>query len=91
MIEFDYAKEAEFKAQLDALAKKNRAIMDDLNEHRDEYPFEKRMAIIDEGIKICDEMAKLDTKHKEFLLDQLDKAGVEAVQDIINMMFGVGT
>lgn len=90
MIELDYAAEKAYKDKLDALAKENKALMEDLETHKNEYTIEEQLDIIGKGIKICDEMAKLETEHKEWLLDQLDKAGIEAIQSIINMMFGIG-
>lgn len=77
-----------FQKELARLQTEHEAIMADANEHREDFDY--FMSRIDEAIVIVKKMAKLDSEHNKFLLEELDKGGLEILQQFINKLFGVG-
>lgn len=77
-----------FQREFARLKADHTAIMADAEKHKDDIEY--FMTRIDEAIAVCDKMAKLDSEHKKFLLDQIDKGSVGVLQECINKLFGVG-
>ena len=86
---FDQEKENWFKAEMDRLVQEHKKLDDNFNAHHTEWSFEGFENNLDKRTEIIKRMSQLDTDHKQFLLDQLDKAGVETIQKIINYIFGI--
>lgn len=86
---FDQEKENWFRSEMDRLSKENQKLDDDFNAHYKEWSSEEIKDNLDKRLKLIERASQLDTDHKQFLLDQLDKAGVDTIQKIINLVFGI--
>lgn len=76
MLEFDQEKENWFKSEMKRLAEEQEDILREIDDHP-EWPFERVKQNLDRSTQIINEVCRLDSEHKQFLLDNLIKGLLE--------------